>query len=468
MSSGVGAGASSGAGASVGARESVCARAGADAAADSDADAVSDAAADSVAGADAVAPAPPRLAHDAEQRGANVVEGVEQLGVDLVDVAKRQGDVETRARLPRPTRCDSALGACLRCGRCLRKDSTQCYWRRVAAGAPSPGRETRSGRRLADARGADCTHRPRRRHAGARRRLNKALAPAHALAQMDPAPARVPAPARLPFGSPPAMTPARDFSTISPSARSLLLVKAQTSLPFARQAAELLWGTGAVKEAERETVATPSAVDRRLHLEQRARSIDAAIESLGSTRVLELASGLSFRGLDRAARRADVIYVDTDLPEMVATKADLVRRLHPEPLRGTLLVNPLNAVEPEAFRASVDRLPLAAIAVVQEGLLMYLDEAEKAALATNVRAALLGRGGAWVIADVYVRSAFKPQRDERSAKFLEEHRVEEKKFADYDAAAAFFESQGFSIARRISPEADPWPVRQTWVLEAVR
>ena len=31
----------------------------------------------------------------------------------------------------------------------------------------------------------------------------------------------------------------RDFSTISPSAKSLLLVKSQTSLPFARQAAEL-------------------------------------------------------------------------------------------------------------------------------------------------------------------------------------------------------------------------------------
>ena len=43
----------------------------------------------------------------------------------------------------------------------------------------------------------------------------------------------------LPWGLRIAMTAARDFSTISPSARSLLMVKAQTSLPFARQAAEL-------------------------------------------------------------------------------------------------------------------------------------------------------------------------------------------------------------------------------------
>ena len=128
----------------------------------------------------------------------------------------------------------------------------------------------------------------------------------------------------------------------------------------------------------------------------------------------------------------------------------------------------LARADPEAFRASVDLLPSGSIAVVQEGLLMYLDEAEKAALASNVRAALLVRGGAWVTADVYVRSALQPQRDERTARFLQEHRVEEKKFADFAAATAFFKSQGFSPARRISSEADPWPVRQTLVLEACR
>lgn len=61
-----------------------------------------------------------------------------------------------------------------------------------------------------------------------------------------------------------------------------------------------------------------------------------------------------------------------------------------------------------------------------------------------------------------------PARDERTTKFLEQHRVEEKKFADFPAATAFFESQGFTVARRLTPEPDPWPVRQTWVLEASR
>jgi O-methyltransferase involved in polyketide biosynthesis len=258
----------------------------------------------------------------------------------------------------------------------------------------------------------------------------------------------------------------RDFSTISPSAKSLLLVKAQTSLPFARQAAELLWGASAVEDAERETAKTPWATGRRDHFEHRARSIDDALAALGSARILELAAGLSFRGLDMAARRPDVSYLDTDLPEMAELKADLVARLHPAPLRGTLVVRPLDALAPDAVRAAVATLPAGPVAIAQEGLLMYLDDAEKGTLAAAVRDVLLERGGAWITADVYVQSALKPHRDERTTKFLEQHRVEEKKFADFSAAAAFFESHGFVVARRLTPENDPWPVRQTWVLEA--
>jgi O-methyltransferase involved in polyketide biosynthesis len=258
----------------------------------------------------------------------------------------------------------------------------------------------------------------------------------------------------------------RDFSTISPSAKSLLMVKAQTSLPYARQAAELLWGANAVQEAERETASTPWALGRRAHFEHRARSIDSAIEAVGSPRVLELAAGLSFRGLDMAARRADAFYLDTDLPEIAATKANLVARLHPAPLVGTLLSEPLDALDAAAARAAVDLMPAGPIAIVQEGLLMYPDDAEKAALAASVREMLLARGGAWITADVYVRSALQPHRDERTTKFLEQHKVEEKKFADFVAAATFFESHGFAVARRMTPENDPWPVRQTWVLEA--
>jgi O-methyltransferase involved in polyketide biosynthesis len=254
----------------------------------------------------------------------------------------------------------------------------------------------------------------------------------------------------------------RDFSTISPSAKALLLVRSQTSLPFARRAAQLLWGEDAVLAAEREAAGTP-AEGRRRHFEIRARSIDQALADLGATRVLEIAAGLSFRGLAMAEREG-VFYLDTDLPEMADTKAALVARLHPGPLGGTLRVEPLDALDPAAFRSAVGELPPGPVAIAHEGLLMYLDDAEKARLAASVHEALRERGGAWVTADVYVRGATQPFREERTKQFLEAHRVEERKFADWKAAEGFFAGQGFTVAARLAPADDPWPVRETWVL----
>jgi O-methyltransferase involved in polyketide biosynthesis len=260
----------------------------------------------------------------------------------------------------------------------------------------------------------------------------------------------------------------RDYASISPSARSLLLVKATTSLPFARAAAEALWGPDELEAAAREAAATPGAAGRRRHFELRARSVDAAIDLLGASRILEIAAGLSFRGLALAAARADVAYVDTDLPEMSRTKASLARELHPGPLAGTLRIEPLDALDAGAFRAAVRAFPPGPVAVVEEGLLMYLDEEEKRHLAASVHEALLERGGAWVTADIYVRSSIEPVRDERTKQFLEQHRVEEKKFADFPSAEAFFGREGFHVLHRLVPDEDPWPVRQTWIVEPAR
>jgi len=263
--------------------------------------------------------------------------------------------------------------------------------------------------------------------------------------------------------SPPSAPARRDFSTVSPSARSLLLLKSQTTLPFAREAAVLLWGEAAVDAARVQADAAQGAELKRRHFETRARSLDEALRDLGATRVLEIAAGLSFRGLAMAAR-ADVFYLDTDLPGIATTKAELVATLHPAPLAGALRVLPLDALDAGAFRAAVAAMPPGPIAIVHEGLLMYLGDGEKAQLAASVREALRERGGAWVTADVYRRSATHLPRDERTQKFLDEHRVEENKFADFEAADAFFATNGFVVARKLVPASDPWPVRATWVL----
>jgi O-methyltransferase involved in polyketide biosynthesis len=260
-------------------------------------------------------------------------------------------------------------------------------------------------------------------------------------------------------------TPARDYSTISPSALSLLLMKSRSSIPFAKEAAVLLWGDSVPSELGDATQAA-GALSRLRHFEARYRSLDVLLEELACSRVLEIGAGLSFRGLE-LARKSDTFYVDTDLPNMAAIKADLVAKIHPGPLLGTLRVQALNALDSAAFSAAIDDMPPGPVAIANEGLLPYLGEAEKARLAANVRAALQARGGVWLTADVYVRhekGAAPTVGYGRSRKFLEQHRVEENKFANWDAAQKFFTTSGFSIVKKLAHH-DPRHIRESWALE---
>jgi O-methyltransferase involved in polyketide biosynthesis len=257
----------------------------------------------------------------------------------------------------------------------------------------------------------------------------------------------------------------RDFSTISPSARWLLLAKAHSGLPFARQAAELMFGADKVAEAAQP--ASPADAVRRRHFELRARSIDQALDLVGATRVLELAAGYSLRGLARAGNGAD--YLDTDLPDVVELKAALVEQLagaEPATPAGRYRLEALDILDEAAFGRAVASLREGPIAIVHEGLLMYLDAAEKAHLAAHIHAALRARGGHWVTADIYLRRESTVPREEKVEKFLAEHRVEDNKFASWDEAEAFVRGAGFAIEHRLAPTADPALVRETWILTA--
>jgi O-methyltransferase involved in polyketide biosynthesis len=179
--------------------------------------------------------------------------------------------------------------------------------------------------------------------------------------------------------------------------------------------------------------------------------------------VLEIAGGLSFRGLALAQRHA-VTYVDTDLPAMIESKARLVAALDAGPLVGELRLRALDALDPEGFRAAVAELPPGAIAIVNEGLLMYLDPGEKRRLAASIREALVARGGVWITADIYLRSPPDPRigQDDRLRDFLAAHRVEEQKFESRAAAEAFFTEAGFAIRHRRARSDDA--IRESWVV----
>ncbi len=238
----------------------------------------------------------------------------------------------------------------------------------------------------------------------------------------------------------------KNYSSISPTAKLLLLSKGYTDIPFARETAELISRPG-VYTLQPESIDITAAM-RMVHFELRYKSIDQLLAGLAIHNILELSSGFSFRGL-AAVQDKPVTYIDTDLPELIATKQQMAAELqaHIQP-KGTLEILPLNALDEAAFREIVNKFPAGELAIVNEGLLMYLEWEEKKQLCSIIRNVLQERGGYWITADVYVKmrdSYSQMNTNDELEKYLEQHKVEEKKFDSFEHAEAFFNEQGFVV-----------------------
>jgi O-methyltransferase involved in polyketide biosynthesis len=245
----------------------------------------------------------------------------------------------------------------------------------------------------------------------------------------------------------------RNYSTISPSAKALLLMKGLTNIPYARRAAELV----ALPERYTSDYGDKDMLfwGRVTHMEARYQSIDQLLEGLQINNFLELSSGFSFRGLDMVNKRP-VHYIDTDLPGIIEQKKDMAATLQGDATpQGVLEILPLNALDEAQFRATVARFPEGPIAVVNEGLLMYLGMDEKKKLFALIHETLKQRGGYWVTADVYIRNT-QLQRvmkfDDELEHFFEEHNIEANKFANFEEAEALFKEAGFVIDKEAEPD----------------
>lgn len=119
------------------------------------------------------------------------------------------------------------------------------------------------------------------------------------------------------------------------------------------------------------------------YLLARHRAIDLlleqAIEQHGVTQVIEIAAGLSPRGWRFVQRfGSEIVYVETDLPEMAAQKRRALERI------GTLSshhrvaeLDALAASGPDSLEAVVGELdPGKGLAIVTEGLVGYLPKEE--------------------------------------------------------------------------------------------
>ena len=247
----------------------------------------------------------------------------------------------------------------------------------------------------------------------------------------------------------------RDYNSISPSAEYLVRLKGFTRIPFAKAAAAILVnpleqaGTHSFSEEDRKAF-----YKRLLHFENRYWTVERLLRQTNPQHILEISSGYSFRGLDWCSRQA-VHFIDTDIPELVATKSKLIPQLEagqPAPMKGQYELLPLNVIDTGLFAAIVNRFGEGPVSIVNEGLLMYLGEEEKQILCTTIRQLLAQRGGYWITGDIYVRTGQERMdaRNEQWGTFRKQHKIDENMFESYEAARQLFDACGLEVVDRLA------------------
>jgi len=192
--------------------------------------------------------------------------------------------------------------------------------------------------------------------------------------------------------------------------------------------------------------------------EARYKLVNHLLQAHPVTQVLELAAGFSPRGLNLAGDPS-VTYVEMDLPGVIEDKQRIVDALVADgaiPARPNFHLAVGDALNLADLHAAAGYFADRPIAVVNEGLLHYLDHAQRAALAGHVRALLEQYGGVWITPDIDIQ--FRPGTDFGPAAGAVKERVAQvgaltgvdmlkNRFESEDAARAFFEELGFQVER---------------------
>jgi len=245
------------------------------------------------------------------------------------------------------------------------------------------------------------------------------------------------------------MTIKRDFSSISPSAKWMICLKGHTTIPFAREVAELLAYPGKyIPDFGKRDFTFWASV---LGLEGRYWSINQLLNDLKNTHILELCSGYSFRCLEYA-QKIGVHYIDTDLPNLIAVKKEFIKNLQKgeSNSKSRLELLPLDVLDRNRFVEIIGHFSQGELAIVNEGLLTYLSTQEKEKLCSVIHETLMERGGYWITADVVLKNKEAKlglEYNDEIIEFNKQQNTEENSFESFKEAEMFFKDMRFMIDR---------------------
>lgn len=219
-----------------------------------------------------------------------------------------------------------------------------------------------------------------------------------------------------------------------------------TQIPYAGQMLDVLRGRGVTLS---EGPWTGSTREWAAYMEARFLAVSHLLAEHHATQVLELAAGLSPRGLHLAQH--GVVYVEADLPDSIARKREIVTALLGSVPENLHLCEASVIRRAELLACCRPFAPNQPVAITAEGLLRYLTFDEKTHLAANVHEILSRYGGIWITVDIHLRAwmrqNFTPQRRQEEKEYLGRD-LDPNYFDDLDHARTFFEGCGFKVDAR--------------------
>lgn len=242
---------------------------------------------------------------------------------------------------------------------------------------------------------------------------------------------------------------------ISPTAWTVAHGRTFSDIPFSKEIFDEVQRIG-VEGVNDETMEELTSVDLAPRFEARYKMINRLVRETKLRQVLEVASGLTPRGMEMTENGEVDTYIEMDLPGIMRTKREIVEAILKNSRREKLFLEEGSALELEDMQTATSDFDSAKpIAVIMEGFLRYLDFNTKTVVAKNTLSLLKHFGGVWITTDITLKSTRRHEREAARRGYVKERAgidMEENKFESTDAAAEFFEKLGFAVERHVLGE----------------
>ncbi len=245
----------------------------------------------------------------------------------------------------------------------------------------------------------------------------------------------------------------KSYEKISPTAKMVAQIRTFTDIPYTQ---EIAAESGAEKVFQELADGSVESIIPLVPLwEARYKATDRIIKQIGITQILEIAAGLSPRGL-AMTENPEIIYVTTDLPEILDEEKKIAEAILSRTgvRRPNLHFLSTNALDRESLAraATIFRMDRT-LAIITEGLLSYFSRSEKDTLARNIHELLRTYPGVWITPDTSTRQSWgrMAQTDEAMQRRLKiisgstGRDLESTIFADENEVNQFFLDSGFKI-----------------------